>query len=141
MDIGVHCEIDPGASLDGDYSIGDFTEIRKMTTISGNVTIGDDVLIGEGVKISGNTTIGDLCVIEAGAVIKDSRVPEGSIVGRFSMLKHVDMTSARCVPRGLCVLKDQNYSGSGLLRYLTVVMWYYINRMALERALRLEDSS
>jgi len=141
MGIGVHCEIDPRVSLDGDYSIGDFTAIRKMTTISGNVTIGDDVLIGEGVKISGNTIIGDLCVIEAGAVIKDSVLPKGSIVGRSSILVGISMSTGSHIPPRTRAAADRDYVGSGAFRYLFMVMWYYINRRALKRALRLEGCS
>ena len=67
-------------SLNGDYLIGDNTEINDFVTIEGPVIIGNNVKIMPGAYIRSYTIIGDNCVIGHGSEIKHSIIMDNAKV-------------------------------------------------------------
>jgi acetyltransferase EpsM len=69
VNIGKHCIINTGSSIDHESKIGDFTSICPKATICGQVTIGSSSFIGANSTIIQCLNIGQNCIIGAGSVI------------------------------------------------------------------------
>jgi len=77
--IGKHCIINTSASIDHECIIANFAHISPNATLCGNVSIGEGTQVGAGATIIPNIKIGKWCVIGAGSVvIKD--IPDYTIV-------------------------------------------------------------
>lgn len=78
-EIGKHCIINSGASVDHECHIEDFVHISPHVTLCGNVKVGEGSWVGAGAVIIPGIKIGRWCTIGAGAVvIRD--VPDGAVV-------------------------------------------------------------
>ena len=77
--IGRHCIINTGASVDHDCRIADFVHIAPQAVLSGNVEVGECSWVGVGAVVKQGVRIGRNCMVGAGAVVvKD--VPDGATV-------------------------------------------------------------
>jgi len=78
VNIGNHCIINTGASIDHDGVIGDFVHIAPHCTLCGEVIVGEGTWVGAGSTIIQGIHIGKNCFIGAGSVVvKD--IPDGSL--------------------------------------------------------------
>ncbi|WP_452603022.1 acetyltransferase [Pontimicrobium sp. MEBiC06410] len=77
--IGKHCIINTTASIDHDCLINDFVHISPNATLCGNVTVGQCSQIGAGSVIIQGVTIGDNVIVGAGSVVLED-VPNDTIV-------------------------------------------------------------
>jgi len=68
-EIGSHCIINTGASVDHDCKVEDFVHISPHATLCGNVTVGEGTWIGAGTIIIPGVKIGKWCIIGAGSVV------------------------------------------------------------------------
>ena len=91
VEVGKHCIINTGSSVDHDCKLADYVHIAPQATLSGAVEVGEGTWIGAGAVIKQCIKIGANCMIGAGAVVvKD--VPDGmTVVGvpvgkRFSSM-------------------------------------------------------
>ena len=74
--IGKHCIINTGASVDHDCMLENFVHISPHATLCGDVKVGEGTWIGTGAVVIQGIRIGKNCVIGAGSVVcKD--VPDG----------------------------------------------------------------
>ena len=67
--IGKHCIINTGASIDHDCQIEDFVHISPGSVLCGNVTIGEGSWIGAGSTIIPGVKIGKWSIIGAGSIV------------------------------------------------------------------------
>lgn len=79
VEIGKHVIINTATIVEHDCVIKDFAHISPNATLLGNVTVGEGTQIGAGVIILPGVTIGKWCVIGAGSVVLNN-IPDGSIV-------------------------------------------------------------
>lgn len=77
-EIGRHCIINTGASVDHECKIEDFVHISPHATLCGNVFVGEGSWIGAGSIIIPGIKIGKWCVIGAGSVVRHN-IPDGVI--------------------------------------------------------------
>lgn len=77
--IGRHCIINTGASVDHDCRISDFVHIAPQAVLSGNVEVGECSWIGVGAVVKQGIRIGRNCMVGAGAVVVKN-VPDGATV-------------------------------------------------------------
>ncbi|MDQ1261367.1 MAG: Bifunctional protein GlmU [Euryarchaeota archaeon] len=77
-------EIEPGAILSGDVSIGRGTIVRSGAYIVGPVLIGEDCDIGPNCYIRPTTCIGDKVRIGNAVEVKNSAIMNGSKIGHLS---------------------------------------------------------
>jgi sugar O-acyltransferase (sialic acid O-acetyltransferase NeuD family) len=68
-EIGRHCIINTGASVDHDCKIHDFVHISPNATLCGNVSVGEGTWIGAGAIVIPGMKIGKWCIIGAGSVV------------------------------------------------------------------------
>ena len=68
-EIGRHCIINTGASVDHDCKIHDFVHISPHATLCGNVTIGEGTWVGAGAIVITGVKIGKWNIIGAGSVV------------------------------------------------------------------------
>jgi sugar O-acyltransferase (sialic acid O-acetyltransferase NeuD family) len=68
-EIGRHCIINTGASVDHDCKVNDFVHISPHVTLCGNVTVGEGTWIGVGTTVIPGVKIGKWCIIGAGSVV------------------------------------------------------------------------
>lgn len=79
--IGEHCIINSGATVEHDNIIGDFVHVSVKAGLAGTVRIGKRAWIGVGATVSNGVSICQDCMIGAGAiVVKNIEVP-GTYVG------------------------------------------------------------
>jgi acetyltransferase EpsM len=90
VQIGVHCIINTGASVDHDCVIDDYVHISPHTTLCGNVTVGEGSHIGAGATIIQGIKIGRWVTVGAGTVIIRD-VPDYAVIvgnpGRIIKIK------------------------------------------------------
>lgn len=89
--IGKHCIINTGASVDHECRISDFVHISPHVTLCGNVHVGEGSWIGAGTTVIPGIKIGRWCTIGAGSVvIRD--IPDGTTAyGNPCKIKNSDM--------------------------------------------------
>ncbi len=80
----VEGEIEPGATLNGNISVGKDTIIRSGAYITGPVTIGEDCDIGPNCYIRPSTCIGNKVRIGNAVEIKNSTIMDGTKIGHLS---------------------------------------------------------
>jgi sugar O-acyltransferase (sialic acid O-acetyltransferase NeuD family) len=68
-EIGRHCIINTGASVDHDCKIHDFVHISPHATLCGNVTVGEGTWVGAGTVVIPGVKIGKWSIIGAGSVV------------------------------------------------------------------------
>jgi sugar O-acyltransferase (sialic acid O-acetyltransferase NeuD family) len=68
-EIGRHCIINTGASVDHDCKIHDFVHISPHATLCGNATIGEGTWVGAGTVVIPGVKIGNWSIIGAGSVV------------------------------------------------------------------------
>lgn len=68
-EIGRHCIINTGASVDHDCKINDFVHISPHVTLCGDITVGEGTWVGAGTTIIPGVKIGKWCIIGAGSVV------------------------------------------------------------------------
>ena len=74
--IGEHCIINSGATVEHDNIIGDFVHVSVKAGLAGTVRIGKRAWIGVGATVSNGVSICQDCMIGAGAVVvKNIEVP------------------------------------------------------------------
>ena len=76
VQIGSHCIINTGASIDHECVIDDFVHISPRVTLCGNVHVGEGTWIGAGTVVIPGVKIGKWTVIGAGSVV-DKDIPDG----------------------------------------------------------------
>ena len=76
VQIGSHCIINTGASIDHECVIDDFVHISPRVTLCGNVHVGEGTWIGAGTVVIPGVKIGKWTVIGAGSVV-DKDIPFG----------------------------------------------------------------
>lgn len=76
VQIGKHCIINTGASIDHECVIDDFVHISPRVTLCGNVHVGEGTWIGAGTVVIPGVKIGKWTVIGAGSVV-DKDIPDG----------------------------------------------------------------
>lgn len=70
--VGKHCIVNTGSSIDHDCTINDFASIAPGATLGGNVVVGAYTAIGLGASVIQKVEIGSQAVIGAGSlVLKD----------------------------------------------------------------------
>lgn len=79
--IGKHCIINTGASVDHDCKLADFVHVAPHATVAGNVEIGEGSWIGAGAVVKQGIKIGDWCMIGAGAVVVKDVPDNATVVG------------------------------------------------------------
>jgi len=67
--IGRHCIINTGASVDHDCQVNDFVHISPHAALCGNVSVGEGTWIGAGTIVIPGVKIGSWCIIGAGSVV------------------------------------------------------------------------
>ncbi|MFK1918720.1 DapH/DapD/GlmU-related protein, partial [Bacteroides fragilis] len=67
--VGRHCIINTGASVDHECVIEDYVHISPHSTLCGNVSVGEGSWIGAGTTIIPGVKIGKWSVIGAGSVV------------------------------------------------------------------------
>lgn len=78
-EIGQHCIINTGATVDHDCRIQDFVHIAPKVTLCGDVSVGEGTLLGAGAVVIQGVKIGKWCVVGAGSVVvKD--IPDHAVV-------------------------------------------------------------
>jgi len=77
--IGKHCIINTAASVDHDCVIEDFVHISPNATLCGNVTVGEGSQVGAGAVIIPGVKIGRWSLVAAGAVVLKN-VPDNVLV-------------------------------------------------------------
>ena len=76
--VGNHCIVNTGASIDHDCIIHDFVHIAPHSALCGEVEIGEGTWVGAGTTIKQGIHIGKNCLIGVGAVVvKD--IPDDSL--------------------------------------------------------------
>lgn len=76
--IGQHCIINTGASVDHECRLGDFVHLSPHTTLCGNVHVGEGTWIGAGTTVIQGVKIGRWSVIGAGSVVTKD-IPDGVV--------------------------------------------------------------
>jgi len=79
VNIGEHCIINTGATVDHDCKIEDFVHIAPGVNIAGGVIIGEGVFMGIGSKVVIGKYIGKWGTVGAGSVVLND-VPDGALV-------------------------------------------------------------
>jgi sugar O-acyltransferase (sialic acid O-acetyltransferase NeuD family) len=79
VEIGKHVIINTATIVEHDCVIEDYAHISPNATLLGNVTVGEGTQIGAGVIALPGIKIGKWCVIGAGSVLLNN-IPDGSIV-------------------------------------------------------------
>ena len=74
--IGRHCIVNTGASIDHECVIGDFAHISPRVTLCGNIHVGEGTWIGAGTVVIPGVKIGKWSIIGAGSVV-DKDIPDG----------------------------------------------------------------
>ncbi|GHT36668.1 acetyltransferase [Bacteroidia bacterium] len=89
-EIGKHCIINTGASVDHECVIEDFVHLSPHTTLCGNVKVGEGSWIGAGTVIIPRVEIGKWCVIGAGSVVTKN-IPDGVLAAgnRCKIIKSI----------------------------------------------------
>lgn len=78
VEVGQHCIINTGASLDHDVKIRDFVHVAPHCTICGGSEVGEGTWVGAGTTVIQEIKIGKDCYIGAGSVVvKD--IPDGCL--------------------------------------------------------------
>lgn len=77
--VGKHCIINTGASIDHDCLISDFVHIAPQVTLCGNIQVGKNTLIGANTVILPNLKIGENVIIGAGSVVTKD-VPDNVVI-------------------------------------------------------------
>ena len=78
VEVGNHCIINTGASLDHDVRISDFVHVAPHCTLCGEVEVGEGTWNGAGTTVIQGVHIGKDCYIGAGSVVvKD--IPDGTL--------------------------------------------------------------
>ena len=77
-------EVEPGATLNGNISVGKNTIIRSGAYITGPVIIGEDCDIGPNCYIRPSTCIGNKVRIGNAVEIKNSTIMDGTKIGHLS---------------------------------------------------------
>lgn len=78
-EIGKHCIINTGASVDHECIIEDFVHISPHATLCGNVHVGEGSWIGAGCTVIPGVKIGRWSIIGAGTIVAKD-IPEGVLV-------------------------------------------------------------
>jgi sugar O-acyltransferase (sialic acid O-acetyltransferase NeuD family) len=77
--IGVHCIINTGATVDHDCRIGNFVHICPGVHLGGNVSVGDGSWLGIGSQVIQGIKIGNNVMVGAGStVVRD--IPDDAVV-------------------------------------------------------------
>lgn len=74
--IGRHCIVNTGASIDHECVIDDFVHISPRVTLCGNIHVGEGTWIGAGTVVIPGVKIGKWSIIGAGSVV-DKDIPDG----------------------------------------------------------------
>jgi sugar O-acyltransferase (sialic acid O-acetyltransferase NeuD family) len=92
-EIGRHCIINTGASVDHDCHVNDFVHISPHATLCGNVTVGEGTWIGAGTIIIPGVRIGKWCIIGAGSVVTKD-IPDYVLAAgnRCKVIKQLSLT-------------------------------------------------
>ena len=88
--IGKHCIINTGASIDHESVIADYVHISPHSTLCGNVYVGEGSWIGAGSIVIPGLRIGRWCVIGAGSVVTKD-IPDGvlAVGNRCKIIKKI----------------------------------------------------
>jgi len=77
-EVGNHCIVNTGASVDHDVKIGDFVHVAPYCTRCGEVEVGEGTWVWAGTTIIQGVRVGRNCFIGAGSVVvKD--FPDGCL--------------------------------------------------------------
>ena len=89
--IGRHCIINTGASIDHECQLEDFVHVSPHATLCGNVSVGEGTWIGAGSTIIQGINIGKWCVIGAGSVVTKD-IPDGylAVGNRCKLIKLIN---------------------------------------------------
>jgi sugar O-acyltransferase (sialic acid O-acetyltransferase NeuD family) len=79
--IGRHCVVNTGATIEHDCIIGSFSHISVRAIVLGSVQIGSHVYVGGGAVILPGVRIGDGAVIGAGAVVTKDVAALSKVIG------------------------------------------------------------
>lgn len=74
--IGRHCIVNTGATIDHECVIDDFVHISPRVTLCGNIHVGEGTWIGAGTVVIPGVKIGKWSIIGAGSVV-DKDIPDG----------------------------------------------------------------
>ena len=78
VEIGNHCIINTGASVDHDCLIHDYVHIAPHCTLCGEVEVGEGSWVGAGTSVIQGIQIGKNCFIGAGSVVVHN-IPDGTL--------------------------------------------------------------
>jgi sugar O-acyltransferase (sialic acid O-acetyltransferase NeuD family) len=79
VQVGAHCIINTGATVDHDSQLGNFVHICPGVHLGGNVAVGDGSWVGIGSRVLQGITIGKNVMVGAGStVIRD--IPDDAVV-------------------------------------------------------------
>ena len=89
--IGCHCIINTGASIDHECQLEDYVHVSPHATLCGNVSVGEGTWIGAGSTIIQGINIGKWCVIGAGSVVTKD-IPDGylAVGNRCKLIKLIN---------------------------------------------------
>jgi len=92
-EIGSHCIINTGASVDHDCKVEDFVHVSPHATLCGNVTVGEGSWIGAGSVVIPGVKIGKWSIIGAGSVVIEN-VPDNvlAIGNRCKVIKQLPIS-------------------------------------------------
>ena len=77
--IGKHCILNSGSIIEHDCVLSDYVHISPNASLAGNVSVGEGTQIGIGASVIQGITIGKWVTIGAGAVIIED-VPDFAVV-------------------------------------------------------------
>lgn len=92
--IGKHCIINTGASVDHECRIEDFVHLSPHVTLCGNVTVGEGSWIGAGSVVLPGVKIGKWSVIGAGSIVSQN-IRDGvlAVGNRCKIIKNLNVIS------------------------------------------------
>lgn len=88
--VGEHCILNTGVTIDHECVINDFVHISPQATLCGNVHVGEGAWIGASAVIIPGVKIGRWCTIGAGSVVVND-MPDGAVAyGNPCRIKYFD---------------------------------------------------
>ena len=76
--VGKHCIVNTGASIDHECLVEDFAHISPHATLCGNVHVGEGAWVGAGAVVIPGVKVGKWSIVGAGSVVV-SDIPDGAI--------------------------------------------------------------
>ena len=78
--VGKHCILNTGASVDHECVIEDYVHVSPQATLCGNVHVGEGAWIGAAAVVKPGVKIGRWCTIGAGSVVTHSVSEAGTVI-------------------------------------------------------------